>query len=249
MFDIYPFLSLLGYPQLLSGDLTNLANVAGEFQDFYFPDDITDEPHTKTTRVKRYPLQIPMYPFRTLNARELVRNKIAPGEFDIASPLIPAHTQLNMTFKRRKNVTNFHPFMLPQNLNVLAGSQGGTLNDGQYNTATCFTVSVPGENAAAEPVIQRYRITAVNVVLVDAYLQVRNKEGGRGGWKGTIIIIVCVQVLRLKYKSISPERPMSNIFTAYRSVFTPLQRVSLHQYAIIPDPDQHATCAYFSFVK
>jgi len=155
-----------------------LANIAGEFQDFYFPDDITDEPHTKTTRVKRYPLQIPMYPFRTLNARELVRNKIAPGEFDIASPLIPAHTQLNMTFKRKKNVTNFHPFMLPQNLNVLAGSQGGTLNDGQYNTATCFTVSVPGENAAAEPVIQRYRITAVNVVLVDAYLQVRNKEGG-----------------------------------------------------------------------
>ncbi len=37
-------------------------------------------------------------------------------------------------------------------------------------------------------------------------------------------------MLRIKYKGFSPERPLSNVFTSYRSIFTPIQKVSLALY-------------------
>ena len=64
-------------------------------------------------------------------------------------------------------------------------------------------------------------------------------------------VCVCVpQVLRLRYKQpVSPERPLSNLFTCYRSVFTPLQKVSLHPYPIAWETAVKPAAVYISFVK
>lgn len=58
-----------------------------------------------------------------------------------------------------------------------------------------------------------------------------------------------VQVVRIKYRRISPERPLTNLFTSYRSVFTPLQRVSLYSYNIAWESQSTPTAMYISFVK
>jgi hypothetical protein len=152
----------------LSGHLRNLAQVAPTYQTVYYPDDAADAPHAKNTRVKRYPLTLPFYPFRTLSPRELMLHKIAPSEFDAASPLFPAHTQLNITLKRRTG-TNFLNYMLPQNLNILRGNASGSLTAAERQTATSFTL--PNVDPA-QPAVQ-YVIKRVTVELKDVYLQVR----------------------------------------------------------------------------
>ena len=64
-----------------------------------------------------------------------------------------------------------------------------------------------------------------------------------------MMCLFVLQVIRLKYKSISPERPLVNLFNSYRSVFTPMQKVSLHTYGVTWDGDAIPTCVYISFVK
>jgi hypothetical protein len=155
---------------LLSGHLSNLSDVAEEHQGFFFPDDPDDNPHTKVTQKKRYPVALPMYPFRTLCPRELTLQKLTPGEFDVASPLLPGNTQLNITLKRRKNVTNWHRYLLPENLNATSGSLASQLTEAQWNTARQFTVRVPTED---DPdAVETYNILSVAITLSDVYLEV-----------------------------------------------------------------------------
>jgi hypothetical protein len=157
---------------LLSGHLSNLGDIAENYQGFLFPDDPDDNPHTKITRIKRYPIALPMYPFRTLCPRELALQKLTPGEFDVASPLLPGNTQLNITLKRRKNVVNWHRYLLPENLNVISGSQASQLTEAQWNTARQFTVSAP--TAADADAVETYNLLSVTVVLSDVYLEVKH---------------------------------------------------------------------------
>jgi hypothetical protein len=215
-----------GYPQLLSGTLTKLGDVAARHQKVYFPEDMTTRPWQQVGQVKRYRLSFPFYPFRTLCPRELVQSKMLPSPFDASSPLFPAHTQLNITMKRRPG-RDFLNFMLPDNLNVLAGTTVGNLTDVQRATATQFRVTTPAVDEDTPAVHVDYRIKSVSVTLVDAYLQ----------------------VLRIKYKGVSPERPLSNVYTSYRSTFTPLLKVSLHQYPLSWESSARPTAVFISFVK
>jgi hypothetical protein len=57
------------------------------------------------------------------------------------------------------------------------------------------------------------------------------------------------QVLRIKYKGISPERPLSNVFTAYRSIFTPVQKVSLSTYDLAWESQGRPQVVYISFIR
>jgi len=210
----------VGYPQLLSGTLTKVGDVAAKHQTVYFPEDKSTQPWLAVTQVKRYRLSFPFYPFRTLCPRELAMAKMLPSSFDAASPLFPAHTQLNITLKRRTD-RNFLNFMLPENLVVTAGNTVGTLTAAERATATEFTVT------DAAGVGTDYRIKSVAVNLSSAYLQ----------------------VLRIKYKGVSPERPLSNVYTSYRSTFTPLLNVSLHQYPLSWESAARPTAVFISFVK
>jgi hypothetical protein len=156
---------------MLSGHLSNLGDVATEHQGFLFSEDPDDNPHTKITRFKRYPVALPMYPFRTLCPRELTLQKLTPGDFDVASPLLPGNTQLNITLKRRKPTNNnWHRYLLPENLNVMAGSLTAQLNEDQWNAARQFTLKVPTE---ADPeAVEVYNVLSVAITLSDVYLEV-----------------------------------------------------------------------------
>ena len=244
-----------GYPQLLSGTLRKIGDVAVVHQKVYYPEDVSTRPWEQTTQVKRYRLNFPFYPFRTLCPRELVQSKMLPSPFDPSSPLLPAHTQLNITMKRRAD-RNFLNFMLPENLPVLPGSSVVGLTADQRTTATQFRVPVARDipalpdtpaadaneadirtavravfaaaaAAAAAPAFRDYRIKSVAVNLATAYLQ----------------------VLRIKYKGVSPERPLANVYTSHRSTFTPLTKVSLHQYPLSWESSVRPTAVFISFIK
>ena len=53
----------------------------------------------------------------------------------------------------------------------------------------------------------------------------------------------------MQFKGVSPERPLSNVFTSYRTVFTPLQKVSLHQYDLSWESTARPSVVYIGFVK
>lgn len=115
--------------------------------------------------------------------------------------------------------------MLPQNLSTLRGSAVSTLTEDERTTATRFTVVTA--DAAGAVTRTNYKILSVTVTLRDAYLQ----------------------VLRIKYKGVSPERPLSNVYTSHRSTFTPLLKVSLHQYPLSWESAVKPTAVFISFIK
>jgi hypothetical protein len=161
----------LGYPQLLSGHLTLPGDVAQKHQTVLYPEPAATQPWTKTTQAKRYQLIFPFYPFRTLCPRELAQTKMSPSSFDAASPLFPAHTQLNLTMKRRPPAQLLN-FMLPENLDVLRGSTVGQLTLAERNAALQYTLTEMDNSAPPVAVVRHYRILSVNIVLKDVYLQV-----------------------------------------------------------------------------
>ncbi len=116
--------------------------------------------------------------------------------------------------------------MLPENLNVMTGSKVSSLTEDERGTAVGFTVATPGADGAPAVNVE-YRIKTVTVTLKDAYLQ----------------------VMRIKYKNMSPERPLSNVYTSYRSTFTPLNKVSLYQYPLSWESAARPTAVFLSFVK
>ena len=109
--------------------------------------------------------------YRTLCPRELTLQKLTPCDFDVASPLLPGNTQLNITLKRRKPPNNnWHRYLLPENLNVMTGSLTAQLSEDQWNTARRFTVKAPTE---ADPdAVETYNILSVSVTLSEVYLEV-----------------------------------------------------------------------------
>jgi hypothetical protein len=142
-----------------------LKSTIHNYQSTLFPGLAIDNPWDTDTTVKRHFLSFPFYPFRTLNTRELTAlGPLSP--FGSSSPIFPAHTQLNIIFKRR-NVGTLLNFMLPYNLNYTKGSTHKTLTQGEKSTA--LTYSVKEGNAFKD-----YSITGMEIILKDIYLQVTN---------------------------------------------------------------------------
>jgi hypothetical protein len=132
------------------------------------------EPNTAYTynaaQFRRHLLSFGQYPFRNLCPREAHR-LLGPNhrEFDGNSPLFPAHTQINLKFKRRP-IAELINYILPTNLNYDRGASQATLEADDRNGALEFTVPEAGaENAV---VMVNYRITGLEVVINDMYLQV-----------------------------------------------------------------------------
>jgi hypothetical protein len=146
----------------LAGDLEPKVNIHQK-QAVLFPGVLNDKPWETTTTKKRYFLSFPFYPFRTLNPRELsALGPISP--FGSASPIFPAHTQLNIVFKRRKADTLLN-YMLPYNLNYNLGTSKKSLTNAERTTALTFSVKTG--NTTTE-----YIITGIEFILHDIYLQV-----------------------------------------------------------------------------
>jgi hypothetical protein len=128
-----------------------------------FPGQMVDKPWDSQTTIRRHFLSFPFYPFRTVNTRELTAlNPLSP--FGSFSPIFPAHTQLNISFKRRPDATLLN-YMLPYNLNYETGSSSKTLTAAQRLTGLTYTVKTG--NTTTD-----YKITGIEFVLKDIYLQV-----------------------------------------------------------------------------
>jgi hypothetical protein len=154
-----------GYPQLLSGKLQDLTGVLPLQRAVYFPEDAKESPWIDATAVKRYNLTFPFYPFRTLAPRDMHLFRQSGGQFEPSSPLFPAHTQINLTFKRRDK-KDLLDFMVPEKLDPLKGSKGGTMSVSDRNASLKFggpTLSPTVPNT----------VRSVTVKLNDAYLVVR----------------------------------------------------------------------------
>ena len=157
-----------GYLRLLSPQLLNTVDIVGQQSEARLFD-TTGTPWTNLISSRRYYLSFPFYPFRTLCPREMAtfqsnKHLADKMDYDNASCLLPAHTQMSVTLKRR-NIENYLDFMLPFNLTGLAGSLASTLTEAQRNTAVTFQKTVA--NAQVNT-----KITAVNIVINAAYLQV-----------------------------------------------------------------------------
>jgi hypothetical protein len=62
--------------------------------------------------------------------------------------------------------------MLPTNLDVTLGTSNLRLTAAERSAALNFTIITPAAAADAEPVVNQYEITGVEVVIKDMYLQV-----------------------------------------------------------------------------
>lgn len=113
---------------------------------------MTDTPWTRVNRFKRYCLKFPCYPFRTLCPWDRLtrQTKAAANDFTAyhASPLLPANTQLDITFHRRALDTNYLDYFLAENLDPVPGTQANLLTAAQCLTATSFNLRAA---AAGQP--------------------------------------------------------------------------------------------------
>lgn len=171
----------LGYPQLLSGDLSmsHLPYIITNKQLTLFPENSKDQIWSQANYYRNYKLNFPFYPFRTLCPRDFnilsspsSSSSSLSSEFYPTSPIFPGNTQININFKKR-NVTNFLPYMLPFKLSQSTGSTHSVLSAEQKKEATKFELeSTVGEGADARKVKTTYIVTNVQVQIKSMYLQV-----------------------------------------------------------------------------
>ena len=205
-----------GYPRLLSGDLSDLTKVP-EKQRVQFPEAAAEESWSRDPRwVKKYFLKFPFYPFRTLCPRDLgaITKTL---NFDNASPIFPANTQLDLVFQKRKK-TNFLKYMLPFNLNPNLGTSQSTCTAEEYTNALTFTQPATAGAVAVTYIIERVDINVTNMYLQVGYThthfyhKMMGQVGQLIGWtvlsfivfhdhmtKGKVMqILRCVQLLKLQ---------------------------------------------------
>ena len=171
----YPSLFCAGYPRWLSGDLRVMSQVAEKTQTGLFPDPTDERPWEDVNSFKRFYLSFPFYPLRTLCPREIAQTKVTQKyEFDPASAIIPANTQINLVFSRR-DANKLINYIVPYNLNPELGSSRDRLTAEERKIALTFSLVTPPA-ADAPPgtagTRRSYVISQVRVVLNDLYLQV-----------------------------------------------------------------------------
>lgn len=166
----------LGYPRLLSGDLSSqkiLYRFENEFHKEYFHDITVEKNWENTDTVRRYYLNFPFYPFRTLCPRDLsmLSNQSTKlYEFDSTSPMFPANTQVNLVFNKRKR-TNFINSMLPYAIDPTTGTKNEALTAEERNQAASFKVITPKADGTVEVV--SFIIKRVDITIKNMYLQVK----------------------------------------------------------------------------
>jgi len=154
-----------------------LSHIPSSKQECFFPESLEDKIWQNTNYVRRYHLNFPFYPFRTLCPRDLHRlaltssSKNSSFDFNSTSPLFPANTQINIVLKKR-NTNNFLPYMLAYHLDQSLGSSSMSLTEQQKNTATSYTVLTRGTGDNAAVVTNKYIITKVEIKIYDIYMQV-----------------------------------------------------------------------------
>jgi len=126
-----------------------------------------DSPWTETTAVRQYPLWFTQYPFRTGNFRELHLARQLTGDSggDFSSPLIPAHAQFSLIFKR--DTDDFLNKMLIEKLSPRLGSTVNRLTQGERDLA----LKIGGADKAPQPT-DEVVITGIDILLKAVKLQV-----------------------------------------------------------------------------
>jgi hypothetical protein len=144
--------------------MNRITTIPSKHQSRIFPESSVDNPWEKLDTVKRFYLSFPFYPFRTLAPRDAfcVFNKQL--DYDTSSPLFPANTHINITFKKRQN-TNFLSFMIPFKLDPTLGSKKESITSGEKISATSF---IEGTGATKKTFV----ITRVDISVKNIYLQV-----------------------------------------------------------------------------
>jgi hypothetical protein len=153
-----------GYPKILSSTMNPLSKIAPLQKDCYFPAPVIDAPYADPTVVNRYNLTFPYYPFRTLSPRDMHLTRQAGTPFETSSPLFPAHTQLNLTFKRRHK-KDLLDFMVAEKLSVTMGASTGRMTEAERQAALAFG------GPRAIPLVP-HTVVGVTVKLADIYLMV-----------------------------------------------------------------------------
>jgi hypothetical protein len=152
----------------------NLINLSTTQQSTLFPETLKDESWKKENTEKKYFLNFPFYPFRTLNSRDLNISSSSSSkrlmEFDNSSSLFPAHTQLNIVFQKRKK-TNFLHSMLPYRLSSSLGSSKKSLTADELKQACSFSVVTVDPTTKLETT-QNFVIKKIEIKVSDMYLQV-----------------------------------------------------------------------------
>jgi len=228
-----------GYPRLLSGDMLIPTKRAAIHNEGVLSSEGEANPEQyAANKFRRFYASFPIYPFRNVNPRDADRLLKGSSEFDHNSPMIPAHTQINAKFVRLPKAKLIN-WMFPSNLDYDKGSTSRRLTQQQRNDALEFTVMKAAGN-------EQYSITKVDVVINDLYIQV-----GPSHKKGVCsrFYVFYFQVTRLRYKGISPERPLSNVYSCMRVRFTPLQKVSLHTYDLAWDTEKRPATGYLGFIQ
>jgi len=164
-----------GYPRLLSGDYINMPTIPDQKQKALFPRLSVDQPWNDMTKYKRHRLSLPLYPLRTSMSRDRYfyqnSNPLLADFFDGSSPMFPAHTQVNINFKR-KRAEKILNSMLPLNLPMTLGSLRQSLTGDERNNALTFTVAQPQLDPLVPVPPRRFRIANVSFNIRDMYLQV-----------------------------------------------------------------------------
>lgn len=132
--------------------MNNISRVVAAQSTFF--GDVNDSPWTDTAAVRRYPLWFSQYPFRTGNFRELYLARQLSGDSggDFSSPLIPAHAQFSLIFKR--DTGDFLNKMLIEKLSPRLGSTLDKLSQTERDLA----LTIGGANKKPQP-------ADVNVIL------------------------------------------------------------------------------------
>ena len=183
---IFSFIFFAGYLRLMSSNYTE--KIFDKQRPVFFSGADADAPWTDTDAATRFYLNFPFYPFRTLNPRDTVilrpSKSSSPSslsfnsgmDFDYASCLLPAHTQLSITMKRRRELLNY---MVPMQLVPTMGDNSDSMTQEERQAALTFTVTqppAPGAAAGAPAVRITYRITSVQITLNDMVLLVSRKK-------------------------------------------------------------------------
>jgi len=167
---------------VLSGDFVTAAtDIDTVLSNVFWPEakDVA-EIWEDANRTRRFHLCFPFYPFRTLNPRHMssvTQNKIIPSDINYNSPIFPAHTQIDIVFKKNKN-TNFINFMLPYKLDFYLGSKRPTLTNAERENALSYELDVitrgeDGNNITTE--VDRI-VDRIEIKVKDCYLQVSHHQ-------------------------------------------------------------------------
>jgi len=103
----------------------------------------------------------------------VTNNKLIPHDLNYSSPIFPAHTQLDLVFKKNK-VTNFVDFMIPYKVDQFWGSNRRNLTNEERETALTYELEVgERDEEGNETVNQVDRVVdKVEIKVKDCYLQV-----------------------------------------------------------------------------